>query len=135
MHRRSFVLLVVIAIGLAGCTGTFDSQTINGFTVELTGEPNPSKVGENLFRVRITEDDGRPLAGAKVDLPYFMIYEKFPSEAEHYVRVAEATEIREGSYEGRIPLEKPGTWKISVRIRHDKKPPFVATFTITLKSS
>ena len=112
-----------------------DTQKIDGLTVQLTSERNSPGVGETLFRARITEEDGRPLAGAKVDLPYFMVYEKFPAEPEHYVRVAQAREIREGSYEARIPLEKPGMWKISVRIRHDKKPPVVATFTVKISST
>lgn len=133
-------LLVALILVTAGCEGSLE-EVMSGKKHELPPkvtlaiEPASVSVGEVVLKARVTDPDGKALGEkARVRFLYWKAYEKVPSAPEEIVR--EATEVvRAGdqTYRTKVKLEKPGVWKVSVKVERPEKEPSAATFTFDVK--
>jgi len=85
-------------------------------TAELTTEPSPPAKGANLVRVKLTGQDGKPIAGAEVTVTFFMAAMPAMGMAAMKTVVA-AAEKGAGIYEGKGELASGGTWQVTVLAR------------------
>lgn len=144
MKRRrlaKFALLAALAGLLVGCQKSSEQlmeEVMSGKKhelppkVTLATEPASLSVGEAVVKATISDQDGRALGDkARVRFLYWKAYEKVSSAPEEIVR--EASEVvRDGNltYRTKVKLEKPGVWKVSVKIERPEKEPAAATFTL-----
>ncbi len=97
----------------AGATAALNAPQIN---VELSTEPSPPRKGDNLVRVKLTDEKGLPLAGAQVTATFFIA--AMPAMGMAAMRAAVTLSARDnGVYEGKVELESGGTWQVTVVAR------------------
>jgi len=95
-----------------GAGGTPTNQKSQA-TAELTSEPSPPHKGNNVFRVKLSGADGKPLAGAQVGVTFFMPAMAAMGMAE--MRTALPMEDKgNGLYEARGELGSGGTWQVTI---------------------
>ena len=81
--------------------------------LELTTQPSPPRKGNNVFRVRLTDDAGSPMPGAQVNLTFFM--PAMPAMGMAAMKTSlELTDKGVGVYEGAGELGSPGTWQVTL---------------------
>lgn len=84
--------------------------------LELTTEPSPPKKGGNLFRVKLADAKGAPLAGAQVNVTFFM--PAMPAMGMAAMKVSvDLAEKGAGFYEGQGELDSGGTWQVTITVR------------------
>jgi RND family efflux transporter MFP subunit len=83
--------------------------------VDLSTEPSPPRKGTNVVRVKLTEPDGKPVAGAQVSATFYM--PAMPAMGMASMRaVAALVDKGEGLYEGQLQLRGGGTWRVTVTV-------------------
>lgn len=86
--------------------------------VELTTEPTPPRKGSNLFRVKLTGANGAPVAGAQVNVTFFMA--AMPAMGMAAMRTSvELADKGNGMYEGKGDLGSGGTWQVTITARQN----------------
>jgi Cu(I)/Ag(I) efflux system membrane fusion protein/cobalt-zinc-cadmium efflux system membrane fusion protein len=86
--------------------------------VDLTTEPSPPKKGSNVFRVKLTGATGVPIAGAQVNVTFFMA--AMPAMGMAAMKTSiDLTEKGNGMYEGRGDLGSGGTWQVTITARQN----------------
>ena len=84
--------------------------------IDLNTEPSPPRKGANTVRVKLTESDGKPLAGVQVRATFSM--PAMPAMGMAAIRSEVAfTEKGNGLFEGSVQLESGGTWQVSVMVQ------------------
>lgn len=109
-------LLVVVAVLLTACGGTAkpaDTTSAKPVTIVLSTNPNPAAVGDVEMVFTITDANGNPIEGAKVDV-----------SAEHPAMAGMgmsglATEQGGGKYSIKANFSDPGDWVLTVYVRKD----------------
>jgi len=132
---KNALLLLVMASVFAGCGGEFSKREVGDLFVTFSHEPNPAHVGENSLRVRITDRGGKPIAPSEVLFHYYPFVFRVkdaPADPEEVVRVTDALAGADG-YTAKATFEKPGPWKITVKIVRPEKPDTLATFTVEVQ--
>ena len=82
--------------------------------VELTTDPDPPHKGSNIVRVKLTGQDGPPVAGASVTVTFYMA--AMPAMGMAAMKtVVNATDKGAGVYEGKGELGSGGTWQVTIR--------------------
>ena len=80
------------------------------YTVELSSQPSPPVVGENLLVITV-KDGGKPVTGAGVDVHIDMTSMPMPADAK-------ATPGRNaGEYGATVNFSMAGVWKVDVTIQ------------------
>ena len=86
--------------------------------VELTTAPDPPHKGSNIVRVKLTGQDGKPIAGANVTVTFFMA--AMPAMGMAAMKtVIDASDKGGGMYEGKGDLGSGGTWQVTVRAQQN----------------
>jgi len=86
--------------------------------VELTTDPYPPHKGSNTVRVRLTGQDGKPIAGANVTVTFFMA--AMPAMGMAAMKtVISASDKGGGMYEGKGDLGSGGTWQVTIRAQQN----------------
>jgi Cu(I)/Ag(I) efflux system membrane fusion protein/cobalt-zinc-cadmium efflux system membrane fusion protein len=86
--------------------------------VELTTEPSPPQKGANAVRVKLTDSAGKPIAGAQVNVTFFMA--AMPAMGMAAMKtVVQASEKGGGIYEGNGALGSGGTWQVTITARQN----------------
>ena len=107
--RRRLGLFVPPPPG-AGATSAANSSQA---TAELTSDPSPPHRGINTFRVKLTDAGGSPVAGADVNVTFFMA--AMPEMGMAAMRMSvNLSDKGNGLYEGSGQLESGGTWKVTI---------------------
>jgi membrane fusion protein, copper/silver efflux system len=97
----------------AGAAAAVNSPSAN---VELSSDPDPPHKGDNIFRVKLTDASGAPMAGAEVSVTFFM--PAMPDMGMPAMRTAVTlSEKGAGIYEGKVRLENGGTWQVTIVAR------------------
>ncbi len=86
--------------------------------VELTTDPNPPRKGSNVFHVKLAGTNGAPIAGAQVNVSFFMAAMPAMGMAAMKTSV-DLTYKSNGSYEGKGDLGSGGTWQVSIVARQN----------------
>ena len=82
-------------------------------TVELTTVPSPPQKGANTVRVKLTDTAGKPIAGAEVNITFFMA--AMPAMGMAAMKtIVQASDKGGGMYEGNGALGSGGTWQVTI---------------------
>jgi len=82
-------------------------------TVELSTVPSPPQKGANTVRVKLTDTEGKPIAGAQVNVTFFMA--AMPAMGMAAMKtVVQASDKGGGMYEGNGTLGSGGTWQVTI---------------------
>jgi Cu(I)/Ag(I) efflux system membrane fusion protein/cobalt-zinc-cadmium efflux system membrane fusion protein len=98
--------------GGAGATGSQASQSPQA-NAELSTEPSPPHKGSNVFRVKLTNANNSPIAGAQVVVTFYMPAMPAMGMAAMNTRVT-LTDRGNGVYEGKGDLGSGGTWQVTI---------------------
>jgi RND family efflux transporter MFP subunit len=84
--------------------------------IDLSTAPDPPHKGSNIVRIKLTGTDGKPVAGAEVNVTFFM--PAMPAMGMAAMRdVATLTDKGKGLYEGPVQLQNGGTWQVTVTVQ------------------
>jgi len=84
--------------------------------IDFSTDPSPPHKGSNSVRVKLTNSDGKPVAGAEVTVTFFM--PAMPAMGMTAMKtVVAAGEKGGGIYEGKGELDSGGTWQVAVMAR------------------
>lgn len=81
--------------------------------VEMTTDPSPPRKGSNTVRVKLSDQSGKPITGADVNVTFFMAAMPAMGMAAMKTPVKLADEGN-GTYEGKGDLGSGGTWQVTV---------------------
>ncbi|MFP5228538.1 MAG: FixH family protein, partial [Acidobacteriota bacterium] len=81
--------------------------------IDFTTDPNPPRKGDNVFRVRLTDNKGAPVSGAQVTVRFYMA--AMPAMGMAAMNAAATlTDKGNGLYEGVGSLGSGGTWQVTI---------------------
>jgi RND family efflux transporter MFP subunit len=93
-----------------GAGAALSSANAPQANAELTSQPSPPNKGSNVFRIKLTDANGSPIAGAEVSVTFSMA--AMPAMGMAAVRTPVALSDKgNGMYEGTGVLESGGTWQ------------------------
>src|SRR6266849_5959689 len=102
----------------AGQAASMNAPAQQQANVELTTDPEPPRKGSNIVRVKLTGQDGKPIAGANVTVTFFMA--AMPAMGMASMKtVINASDKGGGVYEGKGDLGSGGTWQVTVRAQQN----------------
>ena len=97
----------------AGQAASMNAPAQEQAIVELTTDPSPPHKGSNVVRVKLTGNDGHPIAGATVTVTFYMA--AMPAMGMAAMKtVINATDKGGGTYEGQGDLSSGGTWQVTI---------------------
>jgi RND family efflux transporter MFP subunit len=82
-------------------------------TIDFTIDPNPPQNGSNVFRVKLTGADGKPITGADVSVTFYMAGMPAMGMAA-MTTTSKLTDKGNGMYEGSGSLGSGGTWQATI---------------------
>ena len=86
--------------------------------VELTTDPSPPRKGSNTIRVKLSAQNGSPIAGAQVTVTFHMAGMPAMGMAAMKIEI-NATDKGSGMYEGKGDLGSGGTWQVTIRAQQN----------------
>jgi RND family efflux transporter MFP subunit len=102
----------------AGQAASMNTPAQQQASVELTTDPDPPHKGGNTVRVKLTGQDGKPIAGAHVTVTFFMA--AMPAMGMAAMKtVISASDKGGGMYEGKGDLGSGGTWQVTIRAQQN----------------
>ncbi|HZQ23295.1 MAG TPA: efflux RND transporter periplasmic adaptor subunit [Terriglobales bacterium] len=102
----------------AGQAASMNAPAQQQANVDLTTDPNPPHKGSNLVRVKLTGQDGKPIAGANVTVTFYMA--AMPAMGMAAMKtVINASDKGGGMYEGQGDLGSGGTWQVTIRAQQN----------------
>src|SRR6266699_2941214 len=102
----------------AGQAASMNAPKQQHANVEFTTEPEPPHKGNNIVRVKLTGEDGKPIAGANVTATFYMA--AMPAMGMAAMKtVINASDKGAGMYEGKGDLGSGGTWQVSIRAQQN----------------
>src|ERR1700730_17457385 len=82
-------------------------------TVELATVPSPPQKGSNTIRIKLTDQAGKPITGAQVNVTFFMA--AMPAMGMAAMKtVVQGSDKGDGVYEGNGALGSGGTWQVTI---------------------
>lgn len=98
----------------AGQAASMNASAQPQANVELTTDPDPPHKGSNIVRVKLTGQDGQPVAAASVTVTFYMA--AMPAMGMAAMKtVVNASDKGGGMYEGKGDLGSGGTWQLTIR--------------------
>lgn len=97
-----------------------------GLTLVLSTEPAPSRIGENLIRVTVRGEGGKPVLNAKVQLTYTM---PMPGMLPATVPMKPG---KDDVYVAKVNLGMGGQWDLTVTVQRVGQPEIKETFSVTV---
>ena len=102
----------------AGQAASMNAPAQQQASIELTTDPTPPHKGSNIVRVKLTGQNGQPIAGANVTVTFYMA--AMPAMGMAAMKtVINATDKGGGLYEGKGDLGSGGTWQVTVRAQQN----------------
>lgn len=128
-------LLGAVVTGVA-CQAGLAKQETEGFTIKLLTDTSV-QVGQQPIAVEIVPAGPEPAGDLGVLFHYYpFVYRVKDSLAapDEVVRVVPAVASSEG-YRATLELDRPGPWKVAVRIAQPGRPDSIVYFTLDVKQS
>jgi len=100
--------------------------------LDLTTDPTPPKKGSNTVRVKLTDQDGKPIIGAQVRITFFMAAMPAMGMAAMTATI-NASDKGGGMYEGNGELGSGGTWQVTVTAQQNGQT--IATKHLTVNAT
>jgi RND family efflux transporter MFP subunit len=102
----------------AGQAASMNTAGQQQASVELTTDPSPPHKGNNVIRVKLTGQDGKPITGASVTVTFYMA--AMPAMGMAAMKtVINAGDSGSGIYEGQGDLGSGGTWQVTIRAQQN----------------
>ena len=102
----------------AGQAASMNTPNQTQADVELTTDPSPPHKGSNTVRVKLTTQNGSPIAGAQVTVTFYM--GAMPAMGMGAMKTEiNATDKGGGMYEGKGDLGSGGTWQVTIRAQQN----------------
>ena len=112
MRNVPFLFILAVLIFVTGCAKSVGQTTANGkFHVKMIFSDNTLKMGRNEVRLKITDEKGAKVQGAKVIV--------IPAMPEHHMGSMfppTVTDEGGGTYKVVMPLTMAGHWAVQVKI-------------------
>jgi Cu(I)/Ag(I) efflux system membrane fusion protein/cobalt-zinc-cadmium efflux system membrane fusion protein len=97
----------------AGQAAAMNAPAQTQANVELVTAPSPPQKGNNTVRVKLTDQAGKPVAGAQVTVTFFMA--AMPAMGMAAMKtVVQTSDKGGGMYEGSGSLGSGGTWQVTI---------------------
>jgi RND family efflux transporter MFP subunit len=97
----------------AGQAAAMNAPAPTQANVELITVPSPPQKGANTIRIKLTDQAGKPIAAAQVNVTFFMA--AMPAMGMAAMKtVVQAGDTGGGTYEGNGALGSGGTWQVTV---------------------
>ena len=103
-----------------------ETRQVSGFSLTLSTVPDKPKAGENVLRLKLADQAGKPVTNAQVVFAYTMA---MPGMMESK---AKATHTKDGTYEARALLGMGGTWVVMANVTLPNLPPISEKFQLTV---
>src|SRR5437773_1249393 len=103
-----------------------ETRKVSGFSLTLSTVPDKPKAGENVLRLKLADQAGKPVTNAQVVFVYTM---PMPGMMESK---AKATHTKDGIYEANALLGMGGTWVVTANVTLPNLPPISEKFQITV---
>jgi Cu(I)/Ag(I) efflux system membrane fusion protein/cobalt-zinc-cadmium efflux system membrane fusion protein len=108
------------------------NQTAQQASVDLATDPSPPHKGSNIFRVKLTTPDGKPIDGAQLTVTFFMA--AMPAMGMAEMKTTSTLQGKaNGMYEGRGELGSGGTWQVAITARQNGQ--LVANRQLTISAT
>ena len=102
----------------AGQAASMNAPAQTQANVEMTTDPDPPRKGSNMIRVKLTGQDGQPIAGANVTVTFYMA--AMPAMGMASMKtVINASDKGGGVYGGKGDLGSGGTWQVTIRAQQN----------------
>jgi RND family efflux transporter MFP subunit len=97
----------------AGGAAAMNQTAATQAKLELTTQPDPPRKGNNIFRVKLTDDAGSPMPGAQVNATFFM--PAMPAMGMAAMKASfDLIDKGGGLYESAGELGSAGTWQVTL---------------------
>jgi len=103
-----------------------ETRKVSGYVLTLSATPDTPKAGENVLRLKVTDQAGKPVTNANVLFVYTMA---MPGMSE---TKAQAVHIKDGVYEGKAMLGMAGTWEVRVTVTVPGRPAITEKFQVAV---
>jgi membrane fusion protein, copper/silver efflux system len=97
----------------------------DGLTIALATEPPSPRIGENMIRVTVKGEGGKPVSDAKIQLTYTM-----PMPGMMPATVPMKT-VKDGAYEAKVNLGMGGQWDLTVTVQRAGQVDIKESFSVT----
>lgn len=99
--------------GAGNATSPSSSATAAQVSIEFTTNPNPAQKGTNTFRVKLAGPGNSPIAGADVNVTFYMA--AMPAMGMAAMNTtSKLSDKGNGLYEGTGALGSGGTWQVTI---------------------
>jgi Cu(I)/Ag(I) efflux system membrane fusion protein/cobalt-zinc-cadmium efflux system membrane fusion protein len=116
----------------AGQAASMNAPAQQQAKVGLTTDPEPPHKGSNVVRVKLTGQDGEPIAGANVTVTFYMA--GMPEMGMAAMKtVVNTSDKGDGMYEGKGDLGSGGTWQVTIRAQQNGRT--IASKQLTLNAT
>ncbi len=113
----------------AGAAASMNQSAIAQAKLELTTQPDPPRKGNNIFRVKLTDDAGSPMPGAQVNATFFM--PAMPAMGMAAMKASfDLADKGGGLYEGSGELGSAGTWQVTLTAKKNGREIGARHFTL-----
>jgi RND family efflux transporter MFP subunit len=113
----------------AGAAAAMNQTAATQAKLELTTQPDPPRKGNNIFRVKLTDDAGSPMPGAQVNATFFM--PAMPAMGMAAMKASvDLIDKGGGIYEGTGELGSGGTWQVTLTAQKNGRVVGVRHFTL-----
>ena len=102
----------------AGEAASMSAPAQSQANVELTTDPSPPHKGSNTIRVKLSAQNGTPIAGAQIMVTFYMAGMPAMGMAAMKTEI-NATDKGSGMYEGKVDLGSGGTWQVTIRAQQN----------------
>src|SRR5438132_1867127 len=103
-----------------------ETRQVSGFSLTLSTVPDKPKAGENVLRLKLADQAGKPVTNAQVVFAYTM---PIPGMMESK---AKATHTKDGLYEAKALLGMGGQWVVTANVTLPNLPPFSEKFQLAV---
>jgi len=103
-----------------------ETRQVSGFSLTLSTVPDKPKAGDNVLRLKLADQAGKPVTNAQVVFVYTM---PMPGMMESK---AKATHTKDGIYEAKALLGMGGTWVVTANVTLPILPPISEKFQIAV---
>ena len=103
-----------------------ETRKSGGLTLQLSTVPDVPKAGEDVLRIKLTDQAGKPVTNANVLFVYTMA---MPGMSE---TKAQAVHTKDGVYEGKAMLGMAGTWEVRVSVTVPGRPAIAEKFQVAV---
>lgn len=109
---------VIIASFTLSFVGLVPGSAFAIYKIDLTPKPNPPEAGDNTLQIKVMDEKGKPIEGAKVGLTIFMPAMGTMPRMEEKATVSEKSK---GLYVAEYGLSMGGTWDLTLTIKKADK--------------